>query len=34
MARERVRRGAIALGLLHRYAPDAVASPIGLVERR
>jgi hypothetical protein len=34
MARERVRRASIALGLLRRYAPDAVPSPIGVLERR
>lgn len=30
LSRERVRRAAIALGLLRRYAPAAVASPAGL----
>lgn len=29
LSRERVRRAAIGLALLRRYAPDAVASPIG-----
>ena len=29
MSRERVRRAAIGLALLRRYAPDAVASPLG-----
>ena len=28
MSRERVRRAAIGLALLRRYAPDAVASPL------
>ncbi|HTK29814.1 MAG TPA: U32 family peptidase [Vicinamibacterales bacterium] len=28
LSRERVRRAAIGLALLHRYAPDAVASPL------
>jgi hypothetical protein len=30
LSRERVRRAAIGLGLLRRYAPEAVASPIGV----
>ena len=30
MSRERVRRAAIGLGLLRRYAPDAVASQVGV----
>jgi Peptidase family U32 len=30
LARERVRRAAIGLGLLRRYAPDAVASPLAM----
>jgi hypothetical protein len=30
LARERVRRAAIGLGILRRYAPDAVASPIAV----
>jgi hypothetical protein len=34
LSRERVRRAAIALGILRRYAPEAVASPIGVLERR
>ena len=34
MARERVRRASIALALLRRYAPDAVPSPVGVLERR
>jgi hypothetical protein len=29
LSRERVRRAAIALGILRRYAPDAIASPAG-----
>jgi hypothetical protein len=33
MSRERVRRAAIALGLLARYSPDAVASPVGVPAR-
>jgi hypothetical protein len=33
MARERVRRASIALGLLARYSPDAVASPVGVLAR-
>jgi Peptidase family U32 len=37
LCRERVRRAAIGLGILHRYAPEAVASPLpvpaGLVNR-
>ena len=28
LSRERVRRAAIGLALLRRYAPDAVASPL------
>jgi hypothetical protein len=31
LSRERVRRAAIGLGLLRRYAPHAVASPVGAV---
>jgi hypothetical protein len=30
LSRERVRRAAIGLGLLRRYAPDAVASPLAM----
>jgi hypothetical protein len=30
LSRERVRRAAIGLGLLHRFAPDAVASPLAM----
>jgi hypothetical protein len=30
LSRERVRRAAIGLGLLRRYAPDAVASPVAV----
>jgi hypothetical protein len=30
LARERVRRAAIGLGILQRYAPDAIASPIAV----
>jgi hypothetical protein len=30
LSRERVRRAAIGLGLLRRYAPDAVASPLAV----
>jgi hypothetical protein len=30
LARERVRRAAIGLGILRRYAPDAVASPVAV----
>jgi hypothetical protein len=30
LSRERVRRAAIGLGLLRRYAPDAVASPVAM----
>jgi Peptidase family U32 len=33
MSRERVRRAAIALSLLARYSPDAVASPVGVPAR-
>jgi hypothetical protein len=34
LSRERVRRAAISLAILRRYAPDAVASPIPIhVER-
>jgi hypothetical protein len=33
MSRERVRRAAIALGLLARYSPEAVASPVGVPAR-
>ncbi|HEX2444663.1 MAG TPA: U32 family peptidase [Vicinamibacterales bacterium] len=33
MSRERVRRAAIALSLLARYASDAVASPVGVLAR-
>jgi hypothetical protein len=33
MARERVRRASIALGLLRRYAPEAIPSPIGALQR-
>jgi hypothetical protein len=29
LSRERVRRAAIGLGMLRRYAPDAIASPVG-----
>jgi hypothetical protein len=29
LSRERVRRAAIGLGILRRYAPGAVASPLG-----
>ena len=29
LSRERVRRAAIGLGILRRYAPGAVASPVG-----
>jgi hypothetical protein len=30
LCRERVRRAAIGIGILRRYAPDAVASPVGV----
>jgi peptidase U32-like protein len=30
LCRERVRRAAIGLGILRRYAPEAIASPIGV----
>jgi hypothetical protein len=30
LSRERVRRAAIGLGILQRYAPEAIASPIGV----
>jgi hypothetical protein len=33
LSRERVRRAAIGLGLLRRYAPGAVASPLGVATR-
>lgn len=33
LSRERVRRAAIGMGLLRRYAPDAVASPLGVTTR-
>jgi hypothetical protein len=32
LCRERVRRAAIGLGMLRRYAPDAVASPVAAAE--
>jgi hypothetical protein len=34
LSRERVRRAAISLAILRRHAPDAVPSPIGVLERR
>jgi peptidase U32-like protein len=33
LSRERVRRAAIGLGILRRYVPDAVASPLGVTTR-
>jgi hypothetical protein len=33
LSRERVRRAAIGLGILRRYAPEAVASPLGVATR-
>jgi Peptidase family U32 len=33
LSRERVRRAAIGMGLLRRYAPGAVASPLGVATR-
>ena len=33
LSRERVRRAAIGMGILRRYAPDAVASPLGAEQR-
>jgi hypothetical protein len=33
LSRERVRRAAIGLGILRRYAPEAVPSPLGVVTR-
>jgi hypothetical protein len=34
LSRERVRRAALGLAILRRHAPDAVPSPIGILERR
>jgi len=32
LSRERVRRAAIGMGMLRRYAPDAVASPLAVAQ--